>query len=87
MDICGNENIGFDIIAANVGKQKNRKSIVLRVSTEKSMLLAGDMERSAAKTVTKASHNRLKSDIYQIYQIYIKYLITERALWPTNLNG
>ena len=49
MDICGNENIGFDIIAANVGKQKNRKSIVLRVSTEKSMLLAGDMEGSAAK--------------------------------------
>ena len=66
MDICGNKNIRFDIIAANVGKQKNRKSIVLRVSAKKSMLLAGDMEGSAAKTVTKASHNRLKSDIYQI---------------------
>ena len=71
MYICQSSDIGFDIIAANVGRQKNRKSIVLRVTATKSgktrsMLLSGDIEGSAAKTVSKSAQNRLKSDIYQI---------------------
>ena len=72
MNICGiNSDVGFDIIAANVGKQKNRKSIVLKVTATKSgktrsMLLSGDIEGSSAKTVAKVAQNRLKSDIYQI---------------------
>ena len=71
MNICQSSDIGFDIIAANVGRQKNRKSIVLRVTATKSgktrsMLLSGDIEGSAAKTVAKSAQNRLKSDIYQI---------------------
>ena len=34
MNICGRENINFDIIAANVGSPKNQKSIVLKATAE-----------------------------------------------------
>ena len=67
-----NSNVGFDIIAANVGEKKiNRKSIVLQVTATKSgktqsMLSSGDIEGNSAKTIAKVAQNRLKSDIYQI---------------------
>ena len=72
MKICGNaENIAFDIIAANIGKDTNEKSIVLRVSAveseqTRSMLLSGDIKGIAARTVANYAHYNLKSDIYQI---------------------
>ena len=72
MNICGIfSDVGFDIIAANVGTQKNKQSIVLQVSATKSgkkrsMLLSGDIEGSLSKTIAEVARNRLKSDIYQI---------------------
>lgn len=73
MDICGRPDISFDIIAANVGKSKNQKSIVLKViAGARSVLLAGDMEGSAAKAIATTKNaalkmpDRLKSSVFQI---------------------
>ena len=67
MDICGSADISFDIIAANVRKEViNEKSIVLKVSAKKSVLLSGDIEGGAAEAVAAGAPNSLKSDIFQI---------------------
>ena len=73
MNICGNSDVSFDIIAANVGNTKNQKSIVLKViAGSRSVLLAGDMEGSAAKKVAKTTNSalnmpgRLQSSVFQI---------------------
>lgn len=73
MNICGSKDINFDIIAANVGSSKNQKSIVLKVTAgSQSMLLAGDIEGSAAKTVATTKDvglrmpDRLRSNVFQI---------------------
>ena len=67
MDVCGRAGISFKIIAANVGKEEiNEKSIVLKVSAHKSLLLSGDIEGGAAKAVAAGASSSLKSDIFQM---------------------
>lgn len=69
MNICDNQNISFDIIAANVGSdhETNQKSIVLKVTAGgRSVLLSGDIEGNAAETVASQVRDQLKSHVYQV---------------------
>ena len=65
---CGtNSKIQFQILAANVGRTSNQKSIVMRiVHGQWSMLLSGDMEGAAATKIAKTLGNKLQSTVYKM---------------------
>ena len=66
-NFCGLSNTQFDILAANVGTRSNEKSIVMKVSHDQfSMLLAGDVEGSAATSIANTLGARLQSTVYKI---------------------
>lgn len=67
-DFCGNPNIKFDILAANVGATNNQRSIVMKISSDQfTALLPGDMEGAAAKKIAKKlPKGQLKSLIYKV---------------------
>ena len=72
LNFCGDKNVKFDILAANVGRTPNQKSIVLKIEHDDgtedatSFLLSGDMEGTAAKHIAEALDKDLETDIYQI---------------------
>ena len=72
LNFCGDKNVKFDILAANVGRTPNQKSIVLKIEHDDgtedatSFLLSGDMEGTAATRIAEALDKDLHADIYQI---------------------
>ncbi len=71
-NFCSDPNIKFDILAANVGKTSNEKSIVMKINSAKvyfnsNILLSGDMEGDASiKIANKLNNGQLKSTIYKM---------------------
>ena len=66
-NFCDNQNIQFNILAANVGSTSNQKSIVMKsVVGQFSMLLPGDMEGTAANTIATTLGQQLQSVVYKI---------------------
>ena len=66
-DFCGNKNIQFQILAANVRSRSNQKSIVMKIVVGKwSMLLSGDMEGAAATQIAKSLGSHLHSTVYKM---------------------
>ena len=66
-DFCNNQNIQFNILAANVGTTSNQKSIVMKsVVGQYSMLLPSDMEGTAANTIANTLGQQLQSVVYKI---------------------
>ena len=67
-DFCNNRNIKFHILAANVRRPSNQKSIVMKIVVGGwSMLLSGDMEGSAATQIARSPTGRdLQSTVYKM---------------------
>ena len=66
---CGvSSQLKFEILASNVGGSKNQQSIVMKVTygSGLSLLLSGDMEGEAMKTIVKEVGDRLPSYYYKI---------------------
>ena len=70
-NFCENQNIVFNILAANIGPSSNEKSIVMKVImlvNQWSILLPGDIEGGAANTIATDPGVRpqLHSTVYKI---------------------
>ena len=66
-NFCNNQNIRFNVLAANVGTTSNQKSIVVKaVVSQFSMLLPGDMEGPAATNIANTLGAQLQSVVYKI---------------------
>jgi len=66
-NFCNNININFNILAANVGRTPNQKSIVLKVNSGRfSVLLPGDMEGLASIQIATMLTVQLQSFIYKM---------------------
>ena len=68
MDFCNDQNIQFNILAANVGSTSNQQSIVMKITVGQSwsMLLSGDMEGSASSTIARQLGSGLQSVVYKM---------------------
>ena len=68
-NFCENQNIEFNILAANVLTPRNQKSIVMNAVVKQSdfsMLLPGDMEGPAAEHIAMTLGSQLQSNIYKM---------------------
>ena len=66
-NFCGNVNIQFSILAANVGPSSNEKSIIMKVTYGAwSMLLPGDIEGRAATSIANTIGGQLQSTVYKM---------------------
>ena len=67
-NFCNSQNINFNILAANVGRTSNQKSIVMKtvVGQHYSMLLPGDIEGRAATSIANTLGQQLQSVVYKI---------------------
>ena len=68
-NFCGGQTIQFKILAANVGswKNPNEQSIVMKIIVGQwSMLLPGDIEGKASKTIATEAAADLKSVVYKV---------------------
>ena len=68
-NFCNNQNIPFNILAANAGTTSNQKSIVMKVTfsmNQWSMLLPGDIEGTAATNIANTLGNQLQSSVYKM---------------------
>ena len=67
-NFCNNRNIKFHILAANVRRRSNQKSIVMKiVKGGWSMLLPGDMEGAAATQIARSpTGHDLQSTVYKV---------------------
>ena len=68
MDFCNDQNIQFNILAANVGSTSNQQSIVMKITVGQSwsMLLSGDVEGSASSTIARQLGSGLQSVVYKM---------------------
>ena len=66
-NFCDNNNIKFHILAANINKRSNEKSIVMKIVVGQwSMLLSGDMEGSGATQIARSLGPALQSTVYKM---------------------
>ena len=66
-NFCNNNNIKFHILAANINKRSNEKSIVMKIVVGQwSMLLSGDMEGSGATQIARSLGPALQSTVYKM---------------------
>ena len=67
-NFCNDQNIQFDILAANVRAPLNQQSIVMKINYYNSwtMLLSGDMEGDASLDIANQLESGLQSTVYKM---------------------